>query len=651
MKAAWVVVVLAATIGTGEARASLPLPVVKPDEVRRGALLIADPAQPGRFYEAPLVETIVDVDVRGVLLRGRARQRFANPTGATQDAVYVFPLSEGAAVDELLMLVGDRVIEGRVHEKGKAAAIFEQAKIEGRKASLVVEHRPNVFTTSVANIGPGETVEVEVGWQEVLRYDAGKVSLRVPLMVAPRYAPGGADDEACPSSPGAGAVPSARISAHVEPGFPVASLRSLFHEVSTTTAGRDRYVVQLDGPVPADRDFVLEWVAKPLLAPTAAVFTEKKGDEEYALVLLVPPTDVDDAPVRLPRETIFVVDTSGSMEGTSMEQARAALHVGLDTLAPGDRFDVVQFNSYASRLFDDAMPVTAQTLAQARRYVDGLRAEGGTEMLAALRIALDKTREAARADEHVRQVVFITDGAVTNEAALFAHIQEHLGQTRLFTVGIGSAPNAFFMRKAAEFGRGTFTYVGSTAEVKRKMGELFEKIESPVLSRVEIDWRATDVEEHPRRLPDLYVGEPLVVAAKLRELPTSIRVDGRLRGRPWAVDVELPSPVVEKGVAKLWAKRKIETLVDAEGHGAQHEGEIVALALRHHLVSKYTSLVAVDTTPARGDAASSEGLAAPPGQLPQGGTASTLLALVGAACLGLGVLLVLRRRALDGAAA
>ncbi len=613
-----------------QARAALP--AVKIEEVKRGTLLFADPDRPGQYLEASILSTEIDLDVAGVLLRGEVRQRYTNDTGKFLEGVYVFPLSEGAAVDDLTMIVGDRVIEGQIHERGEALRIYETAKVEGKKASLVVEQRPNVFTTSVANIAPGETIEIDIGWQEVLRYDAGKVSLRVPLVVAPRYAPQGEPDAQCFTGPTAthGLEPRVKITAHIEPGFPVAALTSLHHEVATNAMkGGGEYVVMLDRSVPADRDFVLEWTAKPLTAPTAALFTQHVNGEGYALLLLVPPTAVQEDVVRLPRETIFVVDTSGSMGGQSMEQAKQALVQGLTTLSDEDTFNIVQFNSYASTLFDAAVPATRGNLTKASDWVLRLNAEGGTEMLMALRQAMNGVEKEER---RIRQIVFITDGAVTNEAALFEFIQHNLGSSRLFTVGIGSAPNSFFMKRAAEFGRGTYTYIGATHEVQSKMTELFGKIESPVLGGVDVEWGDPTVEAWPQRIPDLYAGEPLVVAAKLMRTPSSILVRGRLQGRPWTAQIELPAAVEDSGVAKLWAKRKIEALVDAQGTGEDNRAQIVSVALTHHLVSKYTSLVAVDVTPAR---AQSEELsttnvptALPAGSLPKGGTASTLLALL-----------------------
>ncbi len=235
----------------------------------------------------------------------------------------------------------------------------------------------------------------------------------------------------------------------------------------------------LDGPVPADRDFELHWTPDVGRAPGAAVFVEPKDGKTYALVMLVPNAPDASLP-RMPREATYIIDTSGSMAGTSIVQAKAALLYALDRLAPGDRFNVIEFNSRARPLFDVPMPVDPATLGRARSFVSGLKADGGTEMREALTLAL----RAPKVEGFVRQIVFLTDGAVGNENELFALIRERLDDRRLFTVGIGSAPNSHFMTKAAQFGRGTFTYIGDTREVQEKMAALFRKLESPVLTDV-----------------------------------------------------------------------------------------------------------------------------------------------------------------------
>ena len=354
------------------------------------------------------------------------------------------------------------------------------------------------------------------------------------------------------------------------------------------------------------------------------------------LLMLLPP-QVEGEGARLPRETIFVIDTSGSMHGTSIQQARSALLLALARLQPEDTFNVIQFNSRTWKLFDQPVAADRPAIELARAYVERLGANGGTEMLSALTAAFSQRGElesnrvyverlganggtemlsaltaafSQRGElesNRVRQVIFITDGSVGNEAQLFAYIHENLGERRLFTVGIGSAPNSHFMTRAAKFGRGTFTYVGTAGEVSEKMGELFRKLESPVLSHIELDFEDDRVEVWPQRIPDLYLGEPVVVTARLPDVPSGLDVRGRRGEQPWGIGFQLRGGKTHSGVAKLWARRKIAALMDSmdsmtEGADrdevrAQVVAQVIDVALQHHLVSKFTSLIAVDVTP------------------------------------------------------
>ena len=663
-------------------------PPVRLADVGAGALLLATEAA-GVYLPAPGVATEVSIRISGILARTEVRQRFHNPTDAWVEGIYVFPLPEGSAVDTLRMRVGERVIEGRIHEREEAAEIYRAARAEGRRASLVEQERPNLFTTSVANLGPEEEMEVAIAYQEELRYDGGVVSLRFPMVAAPRYTPAGAGpgtEARPPVTPvvlaASAPVHPVRLTVELDAGFRVERMGSASHQIEVVRAGRSPggghpvYRVELaDAPVAADRDFVLEWAPAIGREPGAALFTEELDGETYALLMLMPPTVRRSAAEAPPREAVFVIDTSGSMMGESIEQARSALRFALGRLRLEDHFNVIRFDSTTSALFPESLPAGDRALAEARRFVDGLRADGGTEMLPALELALSG-RPVPGA---VRQVVFVTDGAVGNEAELLARIRSRLGPSRLFTVGIGSAPNGHFMRRAAEEGRGTFTYIGRTDDVGPMMAELFGKLESPVLTGLELDWGVAGVEAWPERLPDLYAGEPVVIAARLPAGAVAAGTEAVLRGsigvRPLELRRELggsgaalgerAAAVGRPGVAKLWARRKIAALSARALEGVPADevrGAIVEVALRHHLVSQHTSLVAVDLTPARPaeEAVRSRRLpvalpagweaAAIVGTLPQGGTGSRLLALLGALLLALaGAAAAFERRRLRGA--
>jgi Ca-activated chloride channel family protein len=590
-----------------------------PETPATGTLLFKDA---NGAIDAPLLDTDVEIGVSGIAARTRVTQRFVNPGSGWREGVYVFPLPEDAAVDHLQMRIGTRRIEGKIRERAQARREYDEAKQLGRKAALVEQERPNLFTTSVAPIGPGEEIVVAIEYQQALRYDEGRFSLRFPMAITPRYIPGApavttadaagaspsglgwaADTDRVPDAsritplvahPSLGKLNPVTLSVALDAGFPLAKLESRYHAVTIDESADHRYTVTLDGAVPADRDFELVWTPDVGRAPGAAVFVERGGGTSHALMMLVP-SIADDSAQRTPREVTFVVDTSGSMAGSSIAQAKAALSMALERLAPGDRFNVIEFNSRARALFATPMPVGPATVGRARSFVSGLRADGGTEMREALLLALGSDR----AEGFVRQVVFLTDGAVGNEDELFALIRNKLGDRRLFTVGIGSAPNSHFMTKAAQFGRGTFTYIGDVREVQEKMAALYRKLESPVLTDIELAWPGAH-ESHPAAIPDLYAGEPIVVTAALRSLDGDLVVRGRHAGKPWQATLPLAGNGEAHGIGVLWARAKIDALADAQVAGANPDGirsEIVRVALAHHLVSKYTSLVAVDVTP------------------------------------------------------
>jgi Ca-activated chloride channel family protein len=335
------------------------------------------------------------------------------------------------------------------------------------------------------------------------------------------------------------------------------------------------------------------------------VFHEERPEGTYALALVVPPSGAgakNNAPA-VAREEIFVVDTSGSMAGGSLAQAKESLRFALSTLRPDDRFNIIQFNSVTSRLFDTSEMAFPDTLQKALAYVDQLVATGGTEMRPALELALEEPPQPGRP---LRQVVFMTDGSVGNEDELFGYIREHLADARLFTVGIGSAPNAHFLRQAAEFGRGSFTSVGSPQQVAERMGALLRKLGAPALTDLEMGFDDLAAEAWPARLPDLYLGEPVTVAVLLPK-GGGLHLHGTLGTAPWLQDLALApggakavADTPALGIEKLWARRKIGALTDAEIEGkdaAAVRAEVTAVALEHHLVSQFTSLVAVDVTP------------------------------------------------------
>ena len=352
-----------------------------------------------------------------------------------------------------------------------------------------------------------------------------------------------------------------------------------------------------DGWVPADRDFELSWRPVAGAMPQTALFHEVREDGHYQLLMLMPPTPHRLAPTSR-RELVLVVDKSGSMHGASLAQAKAAVRLALRRLKTSDRFNLIQFDNQTDRLFSEARRASPANIRLALDYLHRMQADGGTEMLAAMQQALQDPVET----DVLRQVVFLTDGAVSNEQRLYRTIVEQLGDSRLFTVGIGSAPNSYFMTRAAEFGRGGFTYIGKVDEVQEKMTKLFGKLESAALTDIEVDWHGVAVEQWPPRVPDLYRGEPIVLAVRSDRPLSEVSVRGNLGRRAWQQRVPLGDSGDNTGINLLWARHKLRSLMGELSRGGDAERlrrEIIDLALAHHLVSRFTSLVAVDKTPYR----------------------------------------------------
>jgi len=586
---------------------------------------------------SPQLDLDVEIVVTGTIARVKLEQHFRNPGQDWVEGIYVFPLPEDAAVDQLRLRIGERVIEGEIKEKRQAKAIYKAAKQAGQKASLLSQQRPNIFTTSVANIGPREMVTVTLEYQQTIRLDQGRFSLRFPMTITRRFIPGvkQVDDvgyesnrvfntdtvpDATETSPPFGAHGSnnhaAAVSVDLMPGFPVANIDSLYHPVEKTQIDDQHYRIELHRDQhESNADFVLEWSPLQQEEPFASLFVEHKDNQQFVLAMLMPPVVEPEnsepkANSTASRDVVFVIDTSGSMAGESIRQAKQAISQAIDYLSNNDRFNIIEFNSYTHTLFSRVQPASKEIKAHALSFVRGLTANHGTQMYPAIERALlvgRKDKESNEASHRVRQIIFITDGAVGNEDQLFNLIKDRLGNSRFFTVGIGSAPNSHFMSKAAEFGRGTFTYIAQATDVKPRMSALFRKLASPVLTDIKIMTEDNQpIELYPDPVPDLYLGEPLLIAMKADQKLKQITITGHSNGREsWRRQLAVDQNVSRTGVSTLWARRKIDSLMN------QYIGlldpvskdekrlEITRLALDHHLVSRFTSLVAVDKRPVR----------------------------------------------------
>ena len=557
--------------------------------------------------------TDMDVTVTGQVARVRVTQAFRNTSPSWVEATYLFPLPQDGAVDSLKMVVGQRVIVGHVEKRAAARATYEKAKTRGQRAGLVEQQRPNMFTTNVANVGPGETVLIAIEYQAPIAAANGTFRLRLPLVVGPRYVPphtltsaaAVADAGAVTSAPvldpkvGSGFNPTS-IVVHLKPGFAAANLISRYHRVAVSGSDLDRTIRLVSDSVPADRDFELDW-RSATATPTLGLFRERSAAADYVMATIMPPSDLSMLPIP-PREMVFVIDNSGSMGGASMQEAKASLIHALGTLRPQDHFNVIRFDDTMTQLFVRSVAATPDAVTQAKRFAEQLEASGGTEMLPALKAALADAAASGDAAT-LRQIVFLTDGEISNEQEMLATLARDGGRSHVFLVGIGSAPNDYLMSRMATVGRGTYTHVGTPDEVAAKMMPLLDLLQHPAVQNLTVELEGGALDLTPRLLPDIYAGEPLVLVGKTDHLSGTLTVSGTVGGRPWRQSVALATALPSPAVAKLWARRRIDdieadrTLGKIEGDAA--DARIADIGLEAGLVTSQTSLVAVDETPAR----------------------------------------------------
>ena len=574
--------------------------------LRGGLLLPRDEALP----PVPLEHSAIEVEVTGPLAVTSVTQRFRNGHHTPLDALYVFPLPAEAAVSELELRVGARTIRGEVRARAEAEAAFREAADRGADAALLTRERPNLFAVELANLQPGEPVEVRLRLFGQVPYDDGWFTLAIPTVTLPRYVPAGE-----PSGPREGVVPllpegaaghtlGVRVSLDLGRELEVVPVGSDFD--ITLERGRTVATLRDPGAVP-DRDIVLRY--RPAgEGYSAAAFAYRAAGQPGAALLMLTPRAAPEAPEVLPRELLFVFDRSGSMGGESIAQARNALRACLRSLNSGDTFNIFPFDNHVERLAPAPLPFTQQSVDAADAFIAGIEARGGTEIVGALSAALEQPRDQGR----LRVVVFLTDGAVGNEDEVLRALADRLNEARVFAFGVGSAVNRFLLDRLAAVGRGSAEYIMPGEPIEPAVQRFQRRAAMPLVCDLSVDWGGLRVsDELPAPLPDLYAGQPLVMLARYAgadDQAGTVTVRGRTARGPLAerLEVELPAATPDRrgawaALPKLWARARIAALEDMarldRGRAATYEAEAKALALEHGLLSGHTALVAVEEHP------------------------------------------------------
>lgn len=587
----------------------------------QGTLTIIEPdGKPGSG--CPLEHTSVKAEISGFVTSVEVKQIFRNPREKKIEAVYTFPLSAQAAVNDMLMKVGDRVVKGVIKRREEARRIYEEARDRGQVASLLDQERPNIFTQSVANIMPGEKVEITIKYVETLPYEAGAFRFVFPMVVGPRFIPGrptgkqgtgwAKDTTSVPDASrvtppvaekGKRAGHDIDITVSIDAGVPIEKIDSKLHEVEIDRKGKTRAVIVLKNKkeIP-NRDFVMEYLVAADEV-RSGVLTHKDGTEGYLALVIIPPKRVKFEEIA-PRELIFIVDRSGSQMGKPLEKCKETMKYVIERMNPDDTFNFIDFANDTRMLFSSPKKNTPETRAKVFKYLDSIIAGGGTRMTGAIWEAMSTDPPQHR----LRIVTFMTDGLVGNDFEVISMIKKLRGTSRWFSFGTGNSVNRFLLDNIARVGGGEVDYILLNRPGEEVAKKFYERISAPVLTDVKLSLQGITLDDvYPSVVSDLWSGKPLVFKARYSNPGKgSITVKGFRAGKPYEQTLEVTLPDQETrntALESLWARAKVDDLVDRDLMGIQRgnarkeiKEQIIEVALAHRIVTQFTSFVAVEET-------------------------------------------------------
>jgi Ca-activated chloride channel family protein len=581
---------------------SAPAVNAQPGSPTSGSFRVVD--ESGKPAAAcPLKHTAVKAEVSGFISRVTVTQNFENPFTDKIEAVYTFPLPEMAAVDDLTMQIGDRTIKGRIMRREDAAAAYDTAKQMGKVVSLLEQQRTNIFTQQVANILPGQQIRVTISYVETLKYEEGFYQWIFPMVVAPRYNTGGDSTLSPPRVPkGMRAGHDVSLEINLDAGFPITGITSTSHEIDVQQINEKRAVVRLkDNATIPNKDFLLTYsVGGDTMKDAVLAHHSDRGG--FFTLILQPPQRIQAEDV-MPKEMVFVLDTSGSMMGSPLDTAKKTMLLALDTLYPHDTFNLITFSGDTDILFPEPVPATPENLRKAKKFLSSRESDGGTELMKAVKAALDPSDS----QYHVRLACFMTDGQVGNDSDIIAEVQKHRN-ARVFAMGFGDAPNRALLDKMTQYGRGEVDYVSLTSNSSNAARRFNDRIRNPLLTDVSIEWSDLSITDvYPRRIPDLFSAKPLILSGRYTTGGKgTIRLKGKMGGLDFVREIQVELPEVENdhdALGTLWARHKIDDLTNDEIEynriptlSEEKRKEIAELGLTFKLMTPFTSFVAIEET-------------------------------------------------------
>lgn len=553
----------------------------------------------GKLVDIPLEHTDVQIRIDGPIAEAKVTQRFKNPSSTKIEAVYLFPLPTGAAINDFVLASGDRKIRGTIQERAKAKQVYEAARKQGLVAALMTQERPNLFTQSIANLEPAATVEVTLSYVQRLDYDNGGYTVGFPMVVTPRYLPekwkAKAPEVQAPTlPPGLRSTHDISLAVELDAGMVIEELESPSHHIDVVPDGRKRRIKIKSTDTIPNKDFILRYKLAGAV-PKVGVLTHRDGGDGSFLLMVQPPASAPAEQIT-PRELIFVVDTSSSMRGAPLAKAKELVRRMLWTLRPDDTFQIVRFADRSSALGPGPISAKPANVELVLKWLATLEAGGGTEMTTGIGAALAVPHDPLR----LRILAFITDGYVGNEDEILATVHQKIGASRLFAFGVGTAINRYLLEEMAVHGRGSVQFVRPDEDTGRAVSAFERRIDAPVLTDLAIHWGGLAARDlTPTAIPDVFVGQPLVLSGHYTAAGSgTVTITGRQGGRAvaFSVPVTFPERHVHPAISTVWARAKIAELSRGliRRPDAAAEKSIVGLSLAHRILTQFTAFVAVD---------------------------------------------------------
>jgi len=546
----------------------------------------------------PLKDTNVDVAISGVIADVRVRQTYRNEGSRAINATYVFPASTRAAVYGMQMRILDEIITARIKEREAAKEEFEAAKKEGKSASLLEQDRPNVFTMNLANIMPQDQIVIELRYTELLIPTDGIYEFVYPTVVGPRYRSASDEEDGGKPKYSSGDQPAStlHISARVSAGLPIREIACPSHQIAPDWKSPGTADISLNeaDAFQGNRDFILKYRLSGDQINSGLLLFQGE-DENFFLYMAQPPVTVKPAEIP-PREYIFVVDVSGSMSGFPLDTAKGLLQELIGNLRPTDYFNVVLFSGDSTVLSEQPLQANLENTMRAMDLIDQQRGSGGTELLEAMKRAMELPHESGVS----RSLVLVTDGYISAEKDTFDYIRDNLGQANIFSFGIGSSVNRYLIEGVAKAGMGEPFVITNEAEAKETAAKFREYIQNPLLTNVQVRANGFDVYDvRPKSLPDMFARRPIIVFGKWRgPAQGTFDLTGTTGLGAYSSSIDVASVQPDEGnraIKYLWARSRIAELSDYGSSNIADEQvkEITSLGLKYNLLTQYTSFIAV----------------------------------------------------------